>query len=172
MTVITSTNTFSYDLLERCAALQRTLDAIRFAFPRAWEPIGNNKFPGFYNHIQRVENDPTQGLPLRRRIYTVEMRLIVGQLNAGYKGENEDAGNEVLDMILDLFDSRRRLELAPTGGLTKVVMALLQPIDGGVQPFDYTDIASGGTSPPLFYLGIPFLLDVTADHNVARRVQG
>lgn len=171
MTVIVSTNPFSYDLLVRCAALQNTLSpAVKWAVPRAWEPIGNRPFPGFYNHINREEPDHTFGLPIRRRLYTVEMRLIVGPLNAGYSGENEDAGNQLVDMVLDLFDSRRRLELTPTGALTKVVSALMQPLDGGIQPFDYTDVTSGG--PPLFYLGIPFLLDVTADHNVGRRVQG
>lgn len=167
MTTVHSTNDFSMLMLDRIASIQQRLSpAIKFALPRFWEAIGNRPFPGFFNHIQRITFDPTQGLPIRQRVYTVEMRLIVGGLAAGYKGENEDAGSQVLDMILDLFDARRRLELEGHGALDKVVTALMQPLDGGVQPFDYTDVSS--SQPPLFYLGIPFLIDVTANHRVGR----
>lgn len=166
MTVVASTNEFSQDLLTRCAALQDSLAAIKWAVPRFWEPIGNRPFPGFYNRIANVTPDHTKGLPIRTRVYLVEMRLIVGALNAGYKGENEGTGYEVQDMILDLFDSRRRLELPPLGALRYVEKSLMQPVEGGVQPFDYTDVVTG--TPPLFYLGIPYFLEVTANHNVGR----
>jgi hypothetical protein len=158
-------NTFAKDLLDRCVVIQKGIsNEIKFARPRFWEPIGNNPFPGFFNHVNSVQPDPTSGLPLRVRVHQVEMRLIVGSVANAYKGEHEDKANELFDEILDAFDRQRRLGYKTLEPLRYVTSALLQPVTGGIQPFDYTEAVGS----PLFYLGIPFILNVTAQFNVGR----
>lgn len=157
-------NTFSLDLLNRCVLLQQSITGTKVALPRFWAPIGNNPFPVWYNGISSVVTDPTVGLPLRRRLYTVRMRVILGGLSNGYQGEHEDAGNRVMSEVIDVFDQERKLGYGALGALRYVDKSNLRDLQNGVQPFDYSEVSGS----PLFYIGIEYTLEVTATFNVGR----
>src|SRR5260221_1758457 len=110
-------NSFAYDLLVRCTEIQQTVSvtdasgaihSVKFAQPRWWMPIGNNPFPGFYNRVKRTNSTPS-GRPIRKDLYQVDMRLVIGPAFAGYQGEYEDLGNMLYLATINTFDVQQRL---------------------------------------------------------------
>ncbi len=108
---------FVFDLLQRCAEIQRSITvtadtgpvyAVKFAIPRWWEPIGNNHFPGFFNRAKRLSSTPA-GRPLRKDVFEVTMRLVIGPAFAGYQGEYENTGNMLYVATINAFDRQQRL---------------------------------------------------------------
>jgi hypothetical protein len=146
--VTTISNPFTKDLLDRVVLIQQAVSGVRFAAPRFWEPIGNKPFPGFFNRAADVTFDVTRGQPIKRRVYNVE----AAQQRLGYQGYTNpyDPTSPVIRL-----DALRYVE-----------SAFILPLAGGVQPFDYTEFNSGS---PLFYLGIPYALQVTANFLVERK---
>lgn len=110
-------DTFVFDLLNRVAAIQRTIQVIgpdsavhriKWAIPRWWEPIGNNGFPGYFNRAVRLSSTPT-GQPMRKDAYNVIMRLVAGPAVAGYRGEYEDLGNMLWVATINRFARELKL---------------------------------------------------------------
>lgn len=169
----TAQNSFVFDLLDRVAAIQRTIQVtgpdnvvhrVKFALPRWWEPIGNNGFPGFYNRATRIGSTPA-GRPMRKDVYNVTMRLAIGPAFAGYRGEYEDLGNMLYVATINRFDRELKLgDPAVTeprgpdnGALRYVEAARVLDSDAGIEGKDY-----GGT-PQMIYMCLDIPLNVTAN---------
>lgn len=168
-------DTFVYDLLQRCADIQRSVSVVmpnaqiyslKWAEPRWFAPIGNNGFPGFYNKALRVSSTHV-GRPIRKDVYRVTMRLVIGPAFAGYKGEYEDAGNIIYTATLNAFDRQQRLAapLDPPNNepLQFVEDALIQPGDVGLEAKLYDK------NPQNAYIVLDIPMDVTANFQVYRQ---
>lgn len=169
-----SQDLFVYNLLARIATIQRTIQAttpddtviaVKYAYPRWWQPIGNDGFPGFYNKAVRT-GSTSQGRPIRKDTYRVTMRLVIGPAFAGYQGEYEDIGNMLYTATINRLDREQRLadpEAAqPQSPLQFVESARVVDADNGIEGKDY-----GGT-PATVYMCLDIPLEVTANFQVYR----
>jgi hypothetical protein len=172
---MSSQNTFVYDLLARICDIERTISvvtpnalvfAVKFAYPRWFEPIGNNAFPGFFNRAVRTSSAHV-GRPIRKDVYRVTTRLVLGPAFAGYKGEYEDYGNMLYTATINAFDAQQRLAapLDPPNNLPLdfVESAIVQASDNGIEGKIYDQ------NPQTTYMVIDIPIDVTANVQVYRQ---
>lgn len=169
-----SQDLFVFNLLARVAAIQRTIQvttpddtvlSVKYAYPRWWQPIGNDGFPGFYNKAVRT-GSTSQGVPIYTDVYRVTMRLAIGPAFAGYQGEYEDMGNMLYNATISRFRREQRLA-DPTVGqpqppLQYVVGIKIVDADSGIEGKDY-----GGT-PQTVYICLDIPMDVQANFQVYR----
>jgi len=168
-------DTFAYDLLRRCTEIQRAVTVtadngsiytVKFAYPRWWQPIGNDPFPGFYNRVKRTNSTPS-GRPIRKDLYEVTMRLVVGPAFAGYQGEYEDLGNMLYLATINAFDVQQRLA-APLDPPDNVPLQFVESAriligDAGIEGKAYNN------NPQDVYLCLDIPLEVTANFQVYRQ---
>jgi len=167
-------DTFAFDLLARVADIQRSIEVENpsgttyragFAVSRWWAPIGNDPFPGFYNRVLRLSSTPN-GVPIRKDVYRVTMRLVAGPAFSGYQGEYEDIGNMLYTATLNRFGRELKLS-SPDDPPNNIPLQfvesarVLQP-DNGFTGKNY------GGDPQSVYICLDIPLDVTANFQVFR----
>lgn len=98
------------DLLDRVAAIQKTVTGVTDALPRFWVPdVASNAAVRFLNKIERITPNGPAGTGWRKETVRVTMRLLVGAIGTNYNVQEADLNN-LYDLIHAAFFLRPVLQ--------------------------------------------------------------